>query len=301
MIPTMCIHRRARGTGQSARHTRPTQVVTQRVLACATMAMWRGRSVRSIGSKPSSYSSAIGGGTPVAATPPTVRYHATPIPCADMPIQSTSLAMLMIPRTAPSLAPRSIPAPALAALPSPPCPPHGCIVPIVPGPACSHPSRRPFLCARAQILTSTKITRSTSSSSRRASACARTRCHLRRSNVPIPLICTLGQQPSHARHPQRESPTLICLDASCRDTCTQGEEGCPIPAHFEIALWIDFACVDQDGAPGDDLANLVADVIQACRASTSLAGTPTHCALPRVCVLTASGCMRCMRYRSVIC
>jgi len=61
-------------------------------------------------------------------------------------------------------------------------------------------------------------------------------------------------------HPKHK----LIVEACKRLRSHQGEEGCPIPAHFEIALWIDFACVDQDGAPGDDLANLVADVIQVC-------------------------------------
>ena len=40
----------------------------------------------------------------------------------------------------------------------------------------------------------------------------------------------------------------------------------PIPEHFEVAVWLDFCCIDQDGAPASELEQL-GELIGQCGAS----------------------------------
>jgi len=44
----------------------------------------------------------------------------------------------------------------------------------------------------------------------------------------------------------------------------QGGLASPIPRSFEVALWIDFACINQDGAPAQELEERMAAIIGVC-------------------------------------
>ena len=62
---------------------------------------------------------------------------------------------------------------------------------------------------------------------------------------------------------------LRLIVRACEDL--QGGPNAPIPADFEIAVWVDFCCIDQDGAPASELEQLGA-LIQQC----DLLLTPVH-------------------------
>ena len=49
--------------------------------------------------------------------------------------------------------------------------------------------------------------------------------------------------------------------AALRKLC--GGSNTPVPAGMEVAVWVDYCCIDQDGAPASELDNL-GGLIQAC-------------------------------------
>lgn len=70
-------------------------------------------------------------------------------------------------------------------------------------------------------------------------------------------------------HPDSEgNPKLTLVIRACEKL--QGSNA-PVPADFEVAVWLDFMCIDQDGAPASELEQL-GELIQMC----DLVLTPIH-------------------------
>ena len=63
----------------------------------------------------------------------------------------------------------------------------------------------------------------------------------------------------HPDDDQQRKFTLIV--AALEKLC--GGSNAPVPAGMEVAVWVDYCCIDQDGAPASELDNL-GGLIQAC-------------------------------------
>jgi hypothetical protein len=58
-----------------------------------------------------------------------------------------------------------------------------------------------------------------------------------------------------AGHPDdEEQRKYALLVAALKELC--GGSNTPVPEGMEVAVWVDYCCIDQDGAPASELDNL---------------------------------------------